>query len=102
MIAPNTPGLSASAFRHLVDDAGPALNRAGASASFAWTVGGRRAPGATWINVTSNRGHGRLVRHSDGSFDSSAHDGQGTRLHSAHGERVNADDLLGLIASLAT
>lgn len=94
-------GLTAFDFRHLVDDAAPQLNRAGATATFAWTVGGRRSPGATWINVTSHQGHGRLIRHSDGSFDSSAHNGHGGQLHEAHGAHVTADELLVLITSLA-
>lgn len=94
-------GLTASGFRHLLDDAGAELNRAGASAAYAWTVGGRRSPGSTWINVTSKRGHGRLVRHSDGSFDSTAHDGEGGHLHDAHGPQVTADEFRRLIVSLS-
>lgn len=94
-------GLTATGFRHLVDDAGADLNRAGAAATFAWTVGGRRSPGATWINVTSKRGHGRLIRHRDGSFDSTAHDGEGGQLHDAHGAEVTADEFRRLIASLS-
>lgn len=94
-------GLTASGFRHLMDDAGAELNRAGAAASFAWTVGGRRSPGSTWINVTSKQGHGRLIRHSDGSFDSTAHDGEGSQLHDAHGPEVTADEFRRLIVSLS-
>lgn len=94
-------GLTASGFRHLMDDAEAELNRAGAAASFAWTVGGRRSPGATWINVTSKQGHGRLIRHGDGSFDSTAHDGEGSQLHDAHGPEVTADEFRRLIVSLS-
>ncbi len=100
MTSGEAAGLTGSGFRHLLDDAGPELNRAGATATFGWTVGGRRLPGPTWINVTSNRGYGRLVRHSDGSFSSSAYDGDGGQLHHAHGALVTAGDLRCLIASL--
>lgn len=101
MISGDTAGLTGSGFRNLLDDVGPELNRAGATAAFGWTVGGRRSPGPTWINVTSNRGYGRLVRHSDGSFSSSAYDGDGGQLHDARGASVTASDLCCLIASLA-
>lgn len=95
-------GLTRVEFRHLPDNAQAELNRAGASVTYGWTVGGRRSPGATWINVTSNRGHGRLIRHGDGSFDSTAFDGEGEQLHDAHGTGVGAAELRALIASLST
>ena len=95
-------GLTGVEFRHLLDSSQDDLNRAGASATYAWTVGGRHSPGATWINVTSLRGHGRLIRHRDGSFDSTAFDGEGERLHDAHGTDVAAGELRALIASLST
>ncbi len=94
-------GLNASGFRHLMDSAGADLNRAGAAATYAWTVGRRRSPGSTWINVTSNQGHGRLIRHGNGSFDSTAHDGEGGQLHDAHGPHVTTDDFRRLIMSLS-
>lgn len=101
MTARPEAGLTASGFRHLLDDAGSDLNRARAAATYAWTVGGRRSPGSTWINVSSSQGHGRLIRHSDGSFDSTAHDGEGRQLHDAHGAHVTADEFRRLLVSLS-
>jgi hypothetical protein len=95
--------LTASTFRHLVHDAGAELGRAGVTATFAWTVGGRRSPGATWISLSSKQGYGRLVRHSDGTFRSDAHNRtDGNRLFSSQGPDVTRQDFVDLVDSLAS
>jgi hypothetical protein len=89
-------------FRQLVADATDVLVDAGVSATFASTAGSRRAPGPTWISVTSPWGYGRLVRHADGSFDGQAHGVRdGTPLWAGHGEHVGREHLELLVAAVS-
>lgn len=96
-----TEALTSSSFRHLVDDYAAELSRAGVVATYAWTVGGRRSPGATWISLASSAGHGRLIRYPDGSFDSVARrESDDGPLLTARGGHVSRADFLALVASL--
>jgi hypothetical protein len=95
-------GLSAAAFRQLFTEAAPDLADAGVSASFGTTVGSRRAPGPTWVSVTSPWGHGRLIRRADGSFECGAHRIPGGEpLCAERGEQIRPEDLDDLIAAVS-
>jgi hypothetical protein len=87
---------------HLVDEASRSLRRAGVDAVFGWTVGGRRRPGPTWISLVSPKGYGRLIRHGDGSSESSAHRASERSpllvAQSAITTRAHLDDLIAAIA----
>ncbi len=94
--------LSVAAFRLLFADAAPAFARAGVEATLGTVVGSRRAPGPTWISVTSPWAQGRLIRRADGSFDCDAHRVPGGEpLCSEHGQHVRPEHLDRLLAAVA-
>jgi hypothetical protein len=95
-------GLSASAFRRLVEDAAPLLADGGVHAVFASTVGSRRSPGPTWISVSSAQAYGRIMRRGDGSFVSAAYrTPDGAQVCAAAGAHVQREDFETLIAAVA-
>jgi hypothetical protein len=94
--------LSAAEFERLARSAAPLLYRVGASAESGSTMRLGRRRGPTWISVASPRGHGRIIRHPDGSFVSSAHrSADGGLVLDARGDAVRAADFDDLVAAVS-
>jgi hypothetical protein len=94
--------LSATEFQHLARRAEPLLDRVGAAAESGSTMRTGRRRGPTWISVASPRGHGRIIRHPDGSFESSAHrSADGALVLDVRGDAVQVTDFDDLVAAVS-
>jgi hypothetical protein len=94
--------VSVGRFRHLVQDAGALLADAHVEAVNGSSGRSDRGHGTMWISLTSNWGHGRLVRNADGSADLSAvRTPDGVTVVDEHHDHVEVDDLERLVHAIA-